>query len=387
MVQVGSQSKGLARAKEIYQNRNERAKELKAMGKRIIGYFCCYPPVEFLTALDIVPYRILGDVNEPPTRAEAFMEIVTCGYIRSCFDIAAKGRYDFLDGVVSCRSCQGIEVSYNAWRYYFNPSYYHIIDVPHKMSPWGLDFVKKEYRVFKKDIEKYAGREISDQQLREAIKLHNENRALVRALYGLRQGEPPLITGSEVMQVMVATMSIPVEESIQLLREVTDEVKERKERPEKKAARLLVWGGIIDGTPLIELMEQCGAYVVMDDTCVGSRFYWPDVELTEDPLDGIAERYLDKIVCPRTFRDSPGTHAEDLENRFKYLRDYAADFKVNGVILEQVRYCDTHGWEIPDVMGYLREAGLPVLLIEHDYSAVALEPLRTRIEAFLEMAK
>lgn len=387
MTETTLQSKGLARAEEIYQDRGKRAKELKAQGKRVIGYFCCYPPLEFLTALDLVPYRILGDVNEPVTRAENYMEVVTCGFIRSCFDIADKGRYNFLDGIVSCRSCQGIEVSYNAWRYYFNPPYYYIIDIPHKMSPWGLAFTKKEYQVFKKDIEKHAGREISDQQLREAIKLHNENRALVRELYGLRKEAPPLLSGSEVMQVMVATMSIPVEESTQLLREVIDEMKERKERLGRKAARLLVWGGIIDGTPLIELIEQCGAYVVMDDTCVGSRFYWSDVELTEDPLDGITQRYLDKIVCPRTFRDSPGTHKEDLDNRFKYLKDYAADFKVNGVILEQVRYCDTHGWEIPDVMGYLREAGLPVLLIEHDYSAVALEPLRTRVQAFLEMIK
>ena len=80
--------------------------------------------------------------------------------------------------------------------------------------------------------------------------------------------------------------------------------------------------------PLIQLIEDCGSYVVMDDTCVGSRFYWPDVEITEDPIDGIAKRYLDDIVCPRTFRDNAGTsHRDDLENGFAYLKEFVRDYK------------------------------------------------------------
>lgn len=371
--------------KEICQDRSKRAKELKSEGEKIIGYFCCFPPLEFMTALDLVPYRIFGDPKEPQTRADRYMDPISCGYVRSCFDIADKGRYEFLDGLVPCRACQGIEIGSETWRYFFEPAYYFSLDIPHKMSPWGLEFFRGEIEAFKKDLERYANSEVSDLKLRETIELHNENRALVRELYSLRKPDPPLISGTEIMQVMVATMSIPAGESNQLLKEVLKEVKERQDHPEKKPARLLIWGTIIDDTPLIGLMEESGANVVMDDICVGSRFYWHDVELTEDPLDGLAVRYLDKIVCPRTAREHPGSYKADMENRFHYLREYAKDFNCNGAILQVTMYCDTHGWEVPAVKGYLEEGGLPTLYIEHDYSAIGLEPLKTRIQAFVEM--
>lgn len=377
-------SRGLTKTKEIHQARDQRAKELKAQGKKVLGYFCCYPPLEFMTALDIVPYRILGDPKEPPTRGERYLEPISCGFVRSCFDLADKGKYDFLDGVVACRTCQGIEIGSEAWRYFFNTPYYYQLDVPHKMSPWGLEFFRNEIEAFKKDLERLANREISHQKLHQAIQLHNKNRALVRELYGTRKLHPPLISGTEIMQIMVASMSIPAAEANLLLQKTLKEIRERQEHPENKAARVLVWGSIVDDTPLIQLIEECGANVVMDDTCVGSRFYWPDVEITEDPLDGIAQRYLDKILCPRTSRDHPGSYEQDLKNRFGYLGEYARDFGANCAILQVAMYCDTHGWEVPCIKDYLQKTGLRVLYIEHDYTMIALESLRTRIQAFLE---
>jgi benzoyl-CoA reductase/2-hydroxyglutaryl-CoA dehydratase subunit BcrC/BadD/HgdB len=125
--------------------------------------------------------------------------------------------------------------------------------------------------------------------------------------------------------------------------------------------------------------------VVVDDVCFGTRFYWADVGKTEDPLDGLVDRYLDKILCPRTYRQSPGTHQADLDNRFRYLRAAVRDFQVNGIILAVVRYCETHAHDAPDVRDYLRETGLPVLQLEYEYSMMSIAPLRTRIQAFLEL--
>ena len=57
---------GLARAEQIYQNRNQKAKELKTEGKKIIGYLCSFTPVEMITAADLVPYRITGSLRPLP---------------------------------------------------------------------------------------------------------------------------------------------------------------------------------------------------------------------------------------------------------------------------------------------------------------------------------
>ena len=65
--------------------------------------------------------------------------------------------------------------------------------------------------------------------------------------------------------------------------------------------------------------------------------------------------------------------------------DYAREFKVNGVILYITRYCDTFELDAPDLGDYLREAGLPVLNLENDYSVTTFGQLRTRVQTFLEM--
>ena len=92
--------KGLARAKEVYENRDRRVGELKAQGKKIIGYLCCYPPQEIMTAAGCVPYRILGRAAEPITQADAYLDTILCSFVRSCLDIRMKGQLDFLDGLV-----------------------------------------------------------------------------------------------------------------------------------------------------------------------------------------------------------------------------------------------------------------------------------------------
>lgn len=375
---------GLAKVKELYHNRERRAKELSSQGKKIIGYFCCFPPLEFFTALDLIPYRIAGRVREPVTEADAYLETIMCPFIRSCFDLALKGDYQFLDGLVIPHSCDSVQRIYDIWKYYRNPGYAHFIDVPHMVHPSSFEFFKMELKTFKKNIEDFAGREISRQSLVDAIEVHNENRALLRELYQLRKQVPPLLSGVEAMQTVIAGMTIPVMEYNQLLREVIQEVTSRKERPQQ-GARLLIYGSELDDVALIQLVEECGANVVIDDLCTGTRVFWHDVEIDSDPLDALASRYLEKLVCARTYRQRTGTYQEDLENRFGYLRDFASDFKVEGVLLYIIRFCDTFEFDAPDVKGYLEGLGLKVLHLEHDYFASTLEPLRTRIEAFLEM--
>ena len=47
---MSNNSKGLARAKELYQEPGKRAKELKTEGKKMLGYMCMFAPVEIMEA-------------------------------------------------------------------------------------------------------------------------------------------------------------------------------------------------------------------------------------------------------------------------------------------------------------------------------------------------
>lgn len=383
--------KGLAYASQITSDRELRARELKASGTQIIGYFCCSVPLEFFTAVGIVPYRILGNIHEPISRADAYLETSMCAFVRSCLDLSLKGKYDLLDGMVGIHACDSIQRVYDVWNYCHrsdNYKYTHFIDMPHVVRPASIIFFKKQLGFFKKSLEVYTGKAISDADLVKAIQLHNENRKLLRRLYDLRKNDPPLLSGSEAVEVTLAGMSLPVQEYNKLLEEVIAEVVGRKPQWPTGGSRILVYGTLMDDTTLTELVESAGGHVVIDDSCTGSRTFWHDVQITADPLDGLAKHYLDDIPCPRTYRDFEGSHRDDIEARFRYLGELAKDFGVDGAILSIVRFCDLKECDAPDIRDYLQgKLGLPVLHLGDAYDSTASGQLKTRVQAFLEMTE
>ena len=384
-----SKGEGLGRASEIYHDPARRAKELKAEGKRIIGYTCIYAPLEILTALDLFPYRLRGDIRVPITEADKAFPASSCPVVRNWFDLACKGRYEFLDGMLGVHSCDPQEKACHIWKTLIAHPFFPYIDVPHTSHEWSWEQYRGNLKDFIKISESFAGKSLSPEGLMQSIRLYNQRRDLVTELYELRKPDPPLISGTENLEVMVAVESIPVEEGIELLKQVIDEVKERKEGPQKKPVRILLCGASVDDLAYIELIESSGANLVMDDNCVGSRGYFKNVELAEDPLDGIVQHHLVGIRSPRTFMEAVvgeawKDRAADLESRYSYLGDYVKKWKADGVIFQLVRYCDPFGYELVDAKDYINSLGTPNIYLEHDYTVGALASLRTRIQAFVE---
>ncbi len=381
---------GLARARDIYQNRDQRVKELKAAGKRVVGYLCLHPVLEMMTALDLVPYRMFGNMSESITNADDYLPTMVCPFLRSLLDLGLKGRYDFLDGVVMAHVCDvGARISH-LWDVGIKTPYSYFIDVPHTNRKISEERFRELMEDLQKSLESFAGNELTPTRLTQAITEHNQQRALVRELYDLRKPDPPLISGTETLQVMVAIMSIPVDEGNSLVREVISEVKERKNGPSKKSHRLLIWGPVIDDIALVEMIESLDANIVMDDTCVGSRAFFADVRVTGDPLDALAHRYLEENKCPRTFRESNIGGAAigykaDLEARFGYLGSFVKEWNADGAILQVLRYCDSHGYEVPQLRDYLESIGLPNIYLEHDYGRASLAQLKTRVQGLTEI--
>ncbi len=381
-------SRGLKRAKEIYQNRSRRVQELKAAGKKIIGYPCVYVPLEILTALDLVPYRTCGDIKEPVTEADRALPTSFCPIMRTCLDCALKGKNDFLDGMVTVHSSDPQEKTARVWESYVDHPYFHFIDMPGTVRPEAMEYFKSQLNDFKKTLESFTGKKLSADKLKAAIESHNKQRALVKESYELTKPTPPLISGIEIVQVVKALMSLPVTEGNELLTQVISEVKSRNDGPKRKPARLLIWSSTLDDSAIMEIFES-GANVVMDESCGGIRPYRGSVKLTTDPLDGLADYYLNEITCARTFRqavigETKKDYKKDLQSRFGYLKDIIKKWNINGAVLLLVRYCDPFAFEMPSLKDYLDGLGIPSTYIEYDYTRGALAPLRTRVEAFLE---
>ncbi len=380
-----SSANGLAAAEKCYREYGSRAKELHREGKGVIGYLSALGPVEVITAAGLLPLRLKGNVDEPITRADAHMETIVCPFVRNVFDAVLKGSYDYLDGLVLPHLCDSTSRTYDTWAYSLSLPYSFFLNVPHKADGPSIEFFKSVLGTFIKSLEGFTGRKITDEALAQSVKAHNRNRKAMRELYRLRTSSPPLISGIEMTHVLVAAMSLPVDESTQLIARVIEEVKRRPPKQEPTSARIMVLGDQIDNTSMIEVVEKAGAKVVMEDTSIGAKVHWLDVDETTNPLDGLAERYLKKIPLPTTFVGAGKPYPESLEDRFGHLRTYVKDFGVNGAILFIYKYCDPYGFEVPALKSYIEALGVPVLYLEDEYSTSTIGRMKTRIEAFLEM--
>ncbi len=376
-------AKGIARARDFYVNRSQRLKEFREGGQKALGYYCAYVPQEMLAAADMVPFRIMGSMSESIIKADKYLEPQFCGHVSTSFELALKGAYDGLEGVVVPHTCDHVERIDRLWWHFIKPGYVYVIEVPHwRHYPDTIEFFKEELAVFQKSLEKLSGIEITATRLAEQINLHNQLRALVRELYELRKFDPPLISGSEMIETLGASMNMPVTDAISLIREVIQGVRERKSNIGRNI-RVLIWGSCVDDPLLIRLIEEVGANVVMDDLCVGSRFYWHDVEATADPLEGISKRYM-KVPCPVVCYDWTGSHRGDLEIRFSHLVDFARDYKVDGIILYSLMKCDTHAFWVPSLRDYLKSHGFPVFILEEEYVLSTPASVKTRVQAWVE---
>ena len=369
-----------------YKDYGVRARELKKEGKNFIGYVCSFVPLEIISASGCIPFRMRGNIHEPITKGDTLLETIVCPYYRSVFDLSVKGKYEFLSGLVIPHGCDSMVRSFSTWSYSLPYSYFHFVNIPTVCVESSFEFFGAELNTFRRGLEKFAGKRITDDDLAGAIRIYNENRDKVRALYEFRKADPPLISGTELTMVLIAGSSLPVGEANTLFDQVLAEIRRRGKSSLKKGPRLFIDGACLDNIELIKLVEEIGGNVVADTICNGARDYFPKTDVGGDPIDALAHRYLDKINCPKTYRENKtGTFEGDIASRFGDIGAYAKEFKVNGAILYLYKYCDPFGFEVPARKAYYKSINVPLLPLEDVYSAGTISQLRTRIQAFLEM--
>ncbi len=346
-------------------------------GRPVIGYLCCFAPPEIIAAAGAIPFRITGRPNDDNSPADAYVEPYGCTYVRNILSRAIKGDFDFLDGLVISHSCDMVQRLYGIWTYYHPLPYSYLFNVPHQLSPWAQRFYYRELGFFKESLEKFTGQDVTPEKLRSAIELYNQNRELVRRLYRFRQDPVPAIQGSEILELLLAGGGLPAEDFNLLLKKTSASLKQKQDES-NKIPRIMVWGSIIDDPGLYRMIESAGAIVVADDTCIGSRVWENDVPVNEDLYKGLTEHYFVNFQCPRTDR-GPGLQ------RYDYILKRARSYKVDGVIGYTISFCDPHKFEYPDLRDYLKAEGLPMLLVDDNYSFEPAGALETRLQAFIEM--
>ena len=357
-----------------------------ADGKKVLGFYCTYIPDELLYAANLLPFRIRATGSTETSLADIYMVRFTCSFVRATFDMALRGIYDFLDGILICNSCDHSRRMFELFDLkvfgredFPKPASQFYYSIPHVITDEGFEWYYTEIQELKTELEeKYNLKPITNQDLLETINIYNKNRELLREIHEMRVIDAPKITGSEALQISMSNNSIPKEAANQELERIINSLKE-SEGVKSDAKRIMLVGSEVDSTDFTGLIEDSGALIVSDFLCFGTRNFLDDVHLgfDHDPLKSIVERVYYRMSCPRMM--------DDHERRLEFVKSEIKRANVDGVILQRINNCDLHGCDNMLYVHELKDLEIPVLNLDREFYQADTTRLQTRIEAFLEM--
>lgn len=353
-------------------------KEWKKNGGKVIGFFGGDIPEEILSAAGALPVWLRGlDGEVSLDAANAYLHIYTCSHMRSIYEIALKGDYNFLDGVMTTPYCDGTRRLYDVWERYMPAPAMLFLHTPHKNTPEAEEFYYENLKEFVATVESSFNKKITVEALQEAIKTYNQTRKLFNRLFDLRKKDNPPVTGAEVMEIYNASAMMPRKDLNVLLKEFIDEAS-TSNRALNQGPRLMINGTALHNPEYIKGIEDLGSIVVTDSLLNGAMEFMDLVSEDEniDPLLAIARHYLNKFPAPRMTPSEP---------RFDRILQMAKEFHIEGMITGVVRYCAPHIYDEIRLSKRFEAQGIPSLRLDLEYGMSSTGQIKTRAQAFIEM--
>ena len=368
---------------EMRQKSFMAAYELKQKNIPFVGTFCTYFPQEIAMAMGACVVGLCSTSDETIPDAEKDLPRNLCPLIKSSYGFAKTDKcpyFYFSDLIVGETTCDGKKKMYE-YLGQFKPVY--TMELPNSQSPEGLELWAKEIIKLKEKLESHFETTITDEAVREQVKVMNEVRRAMKEFYALTKAEPVPILGQNLFSVLYGSsfrfnkVKLPDE-----IRAVVAKVKaEYAENPNKypKAPRILVTGCPIGGgaSKCVKAIEDNGGHVVVFENCSGAKSF--DKLVDEDAPDiyrAIAERYL-SIGCS-VMTPNP--------NRLELLGRLIDEYRVDAVVEITLQACHTYNVETLGIKRFVNEVkGIPYMAVETDYSTADIGQLNTRMAAFIEM--
>ena len=366
---------------------NELVRQAQADGGLAIGYTCFHIPEVILNCGNMFSVRLRAPNTGSIDIATYYMSNYTCEFARALVERAIEGGYQFLDAMIGVDACSMMNRAmehFEILKVNEKPHFFVThTDMPYKITDYTVDTYVKQMRrrVLDRLTEEY-GVDTSDAAIRQAVEEHNEVCRIISEIGEMRKADNPVITGYEFHVLNLVTYTCPKKLILPYLRETLEELKTRE--PDVKSpfrARVAIVGSEIDDPNLTKLIEGCGALVVSDRYCYGSTPGREELILRddEDALTQICRHYMEVSECARYISDEKVLQRRETSDRL------AKEYKAEGIIYEQMKYCDYWGFERALVSHIMHdEYGWPVLSIDRLYNNGNSGQLRTRCQAFVE---
>ena len=346
-------SKAFLALKDAYDHREKGAAKARANGVKVLGELGFDVPEELVLAAGMFPVRIYADPEKALVETDKYLEYSFEPVVRAQFEKIVDGTYgnqiDYLaisnstDVIIRIflylRELKRVEpekpvppITFIDWLF-----------TRHRLHQTRDEFV---IDLFKKQLEEWIGREITDEEIRAAGAVLNENRRALREMAALRHGQEVRIGGSEAMVIIGAGFFMDKEEHTALVKKVTEDA---KSWPVLEGPRVFYTGANHEDNALYERIEAAGLVIVGEDTDWGDRSYDRDYDPTLPVIRGVVDRYL--------FREFSAKKA------FVQQRVEALDREVNaagaqGVIFYTNQYDEVATWDMPKQKKSLEARGI-----------------------------
>ena len=368
---------------------NELIRQAQSEGQKCVATVCENIPEPLLNLPGAFSVRLRAPRTGGMEMATYYMTSFLCEYSRALLERALEGGYNFADALISPDGCSMINrcvenmellKTMGEGKDHF---FYENMEIPMKANENGLNLYTLQCtNHILTPLKENFGLDVSDGAIRKAVAEHNRVCDLIRAIGEYRKGDHPTITGYEYHMITMVTYVAPKALLIPYLEETLEELKIREpDAKNKYRARVVFVGSEVDDVDVIRLVEESGAYVCADRFCYGSFPGRDPIVLndSEDALTQVCRHYMEKSQCPRYMDQAK------IQSRRSYVADLAKEYDADGIIYEQMKFCDP--WAYERMMGthILRDDhGFPVLAVDRPYAIGSSGQMRTRVQAFVE---
>ena len=366
---------------------NELVRRAKEEGHRALGYTCYFMPEVLLDLPGCFSVRLRAPRSTSPDMATYYMSNRTCMYGRCLLERALEGGFNFLDAQMATETCTvtcRFQEHLQMMDVINNPDFFcEFTDVPFKKNENSIDHYERQLQKHVLDpLRERFGIDTSNEAIIKAIDEHNKLCRIITEIGNYRKQESPVLTGYEFSLIMLVSLTCPKYLIIPKLEEVLEDLRTR-EADERNPfrVRVVLAGSENDDPDFVKLIEDCGALVVADRHCYGSLPGREEIIIRdgETPLRAIARHYLINNMCARFMEQ------HIMRERKQYIADLARDYHADGIIIEQMKFCEYWSYERTiDTLIFPRDYGIPVCSIEKEYVNNATGQLRTRFQAFVE---
>ena len=359
--------------------------EHQKKGGKVFGTFCVYVPDEIVFAADAIATGLCGGSQFWVPGGEKVLPTNTCPLIKASVGARLDRTCPFFriaDMYVGETTCDGKK---KAWEILGEDVPIHIMNLPQMKRAKDVKAWAEEIEAFKDAVEDFTGNQITAEKLSESIRLINGKRKALERLYELRKNEALPISGCDALLISQIAFYDDPGRFTKMTNALCDELDQRV----KDGVSVVPAGTkriLLTGTPLAipnwklhNIVETSGGVVVCEEMCTGTRYFEHLVDETKtqvaDQIEALAERYMN-INCA-CFTPNTG--------RIDDILRLAKEYKADGIIDVNLKFCNLYDTEAYLIERALKDAGIPVLGIETDYTDSDAQQLRTRVSAFIEM--